>query len=167
MEKPTRIGCRTASGSELSPLVSLRSNAWPFGITGDLERAHEAVQEGFVRAYAARGSYRGDGSLEAWVWRIILRSAIDARPAGMAIADIADAAAAVPFPDRDPALAAALLALPARRRLMVFLRYWADLSVADIAEVLGVAEGTVSATLTQARAALRASLEVESGRTHE
>ena len=137
-------------------------------VTGDLERAHEAVQDGFVRAYAARGSFRGDGSLEAWVWRTAyLRSAIDARPAGMAIADIADAAASVPFPDRDPALAAALLALPARRRLMVFLRYWADLSVADIAEVLGVAEGTVSATLTQARAALRASLEVESGRTHE
>ena len=48
---------------------------------------------------------------------------------------------------------------------MVFLRYWADLSVADIAEVLGVAEGTVSATLTQARTALRTSLEVETGRT--
>ena len=73
-------------------------------VTGDLERAHEAVQDGFVRAYAARGSFRGDGSLEAWVWKIILRSAIDARPAGASIADIADAVVAVPFPDRDPAL---------------------------------------------------------------
>lgn len=133
-------------------------------VTGDLERAHEAVQDGFVRAYTARGSFRGEGSLDAWVWRIILRSAIDARPAGVLVVDIADAVAAVPFPDRDPALTAAMLALPARRRLMVFLRYWADLSVADIAEVLGVAEGTVSATLTQARAALRTSLEVEIGR---
>ena len=119
-------------------------------VTGDLERAHEAAQDGFVRAYAAGGSFRGDGSLEAWVWKIILRSAIDARPAGAPIAGLAEAAAAVPFPDRDSALASALLALSPRRRLMVFLRYWA---------------GTVSATLTQARAALRASLEVESGRT--
>ena len=134
-------------------------------IAGDLERAHEAVQDGFVRAYASRGSFRGDGSLDAWVWRIILRSAIDARPAGTSIADIADAAVSIPFPDRDPALATALLSLPPRRRLMVFLRYWADLSVADIAAMLGVAEGTVSATLTQARAALRTSLAEDLRRT--
>jgi RNA polymerase sigma-70 factor, ECF subfamily len=42
-----------------------------------------------------------------------------------------------------------------RRRLVVFLRYFADLSYAEIAEVLGVSEGTVAASLAQARAALR------------
>jgi RNA polymerase sigma factor (sigma-70 family) len=134
-------------------------------VTGDIERAHEAVQDGFVRAYASRASYRGEGSLDAWVWRIVLRSALDARAQGGAVADIADAAVALPFPERDPALAAAVQELPPRRRLIVFLRYWADLSVAEIGELLGVAEGTVSATLTQARAALRDALEVEIGET--
>ncbi len=74
-------------------------------VTGDIERAHEAVQDGFVRAYASRGTFRGDGSLDAWVWRIILRSAIDARPDGVPLADVADAVVILPFPDRDPALA--------------------------------------------------------------
>jgi DNA-directed RNA polymerase specialized sigma24 family protein len=34
--------------------------------------------------------------------------------------------------------------------LAVFLRYFADLSYSEIGEVLGIAEGTVAATLSQA-----------------
>jgi len=48
-------------------------------ITGDREDAREAVQEGFARALAARRSYRGDGSMEAWVWRIISNVALQKR----------------------------------------------------------------------------------------
>jgi len=51
---------------------------------------------------------------------------------------------------RDLALAAAVRGLPPQRRLAIFLRYFADLSYADIGEVLGVSEGTVAATLSQA-----------------
>jgi RNA polymerase sigma factor (sigma-70 family) len=51
---------------------------------------------------------------------------------------------------RDLALAAAVRDLPPRRRLAIFLRYFADLSYADIGAVLGVSEGTVAATLSQA-----------------
>jgi RNA polymerase sigma factor (sigma-70 family) len=41
---------------------------------------------------------------------------------------------------------------------MVFLRYFADLSYSEIAEVVGISEGTVAATLAQARSALRTEL---------
>jgi RNA polymerase sigma factor (sigma-70 family) len=44
---------------------------------------------------------------------------------------------------------------------VVFLRYFADLSYAEIAEVTGISEGTVAATLSQARAALMEQLSVE------
>jgi RNA polymerase sigma factor (sigma-70 family) len=57
-------------------------------------------------------------------------------------------------PERDPELEAALRSLPPRKRLVVFLRYFADLSYADIAEACGISEGTVAATLAQARATL-------------
>ena len=57
-------------------------------------------------------------------------------------------------PERDPELATALRRLPPRKRLVVFLRYFADLSYAEIAEVCGISEGTVSATLSQARETL-------------
>jgi RNA polymerase sigma factor (sigma-70 family) len=46
-------------------------------------------------------------------------------------------------------------ALPERQRLVVFLRYYADLDYRSIAVVLGIEVGTVSATLSAAHTALR------------
>jgi RNA polymerase sigma factor (sigma-70 family) len=51
---------------------------------------------------------------------------------------------------------------PPKRRLIVFLHYFADLSYAQIAHACGVQEGTVGATLAQARAALEEQLQEES-----
>jgi RNA polymerase sigma-70 factor (ECF subfamily) len=118
----------------------------------------DAVQEGFARAYARRSTYRGESSLAAWVWRIVLRAALDASgaPRGTAIEEPADLR--LPYPERDPDLAAAIRALTPRRRLVVFLRYFADLPLSEIAQITGIAEGTVSATLAQARDELRAAL---------
>src|SRR4051794_23714582 len=44
-------------------------------IVGDSERARDAVQEGFAAAIRARESFRGDGPLEAWVWRLVVNAA--------------------------------------------------------------------------------------------
>ena len=63
--------------------------------------------------------------------------------------------AALVEPERDLVLAEALRTLPPKRRLIVFLHYFADLSYAQIAQACGVQEGTVGATLTQARAGAR------------
>ena len=63
--------------------------------------------------------------------------------------------------ESDPELAEAIRALPPRRRLVVFLRYFADLRYADIAELCGIDEGTVAATLARAHADLRRILELE------
>jgi RNA polymerase sigma-70 factor (ECF subfamily) len=51
-------------------------------------------------------------------------------------------------------------ALSARQRLAVDCFYFADLSVADTAAVMGCSEGTVKSTLSDARARLRSLLEV-------
>jgi hypothetical protein len=51
-------------------------------------------------------------------------------------------------PERDPDLARAIRALPPRRRLMVFLRYFADLSYAEIAEACDVSEPGGGGALT-------------------
>ena len=61
---------------------------------------------------------------------------------------------------RDPALAAAVRELPPQRRTAIFLRYFADLSYAEIGDVLGVAEGTVAATLSKAHEQLSAELSI-------
>ena len=127
-------------------------------VTGSYESARDAVQQAFALAIAERGRFRREGSLAAWVWRIALRQALALRD-DFANGDLNGALdPALVEPAYDPALAAAVRALPPRRRLAVFLRYFADLSYAEIAEVLGVSEGTVAATLNQAHAALRDAL---------
>jgi RNA polymerase sigma-70 factor (ECF subfamily) len=128
-------------------------------VTGSHESARDAVQEAFARALRERASFRGEGRLEAWIFRIALRTALETRRNGREIAleDVADPV--LPGPEHDPVLAAALRALPPRRRLVVFLRYFADLTYEEIAYVCGISEGTVAAALHQARAALLMELE--------
>jgi RNA polymerase sigma-70 factor (ECF subfamily) len=130
-------------------------------VTGSYESARDVVQEAFAQALRKRRQFRGDGSLEAWVWRIAFRLALGERGGNRTVSLDLVAEPALVEPERDPELAAAVRALPPRRRLVVFLRYFADLSYAEIAEVCGINEGTVAATLAQARATLLAALEKE------
>ena len=67
----------------------------------------------------------------------------------------------LPDPSLNPELALAIRELPPRQRLFVFLRYFADLEYADIAEACDVSAGTVGAALTKAREALFGSLSSE------
>lgn len=127
-------------------------------ITGDYESARDVTQEAFARALKSRRSFRGEGSLEAWVWRIAIRTALEHRGEHPSASLNGSINPALVEPTRDRELTAALRELPPRRRLIVFLRYFADLSYKQIAEVCGIAEGTVAATLAQARDELERAL---------
>ena len=78
------------------------------------------------------------------------------------VAALCDGAAAS---DSDPTDAitvrSAVAALPPRQRAAVVLRYFNDLSVADTAEILGCADGTVKALTSQALATLRSRLDTD------
>jgi RNA polymerase sigma-70 factor (ECF subfamily) len=128
-------------------------------VTGSDDTARDAVQEGFARAIEHREDFRGC-SLAAWVWKIALRAALDTRRKnGRALDHVPEAS--LLDAGRDPLLDEAIRALPPRRRLIVFLRYFADFSYEEIAEVCGVRVGTVSATLAQAHAELAQALRQE------
>jgi RNA polymerase sigma-70 factor, ECF subfamily len=128
-------------------------------VAGDVDSGLEAVQEGFATAVRKRSTYRGEGSLEAWVWPIVLNEARDR----LRRRTPAVPGASEPTDEREAtdaeALRLALAALPERQRLVAFLRYYADLDYDGIASVLGIAPGTVAATLNAAHAALRERLE--------
>jgi RNA polymerase sigma factor (sigma-70 family) len=128
-------------------------------IVGGEERAHDAVQEGFARALTKRRQFKG-GSLEAWIWRIVVRQAFDLRERPV-VALEEELGEELLVAEHDPELAAAIRRLPPRRRLIVFLRYFGDLSYEQIAELIGVSAGTVGAALTQAHDELRVELELE------
>jgi RNA polymerase sigma-70 factor (ECF subfamily) len=127
-------------------------------VTGDRESALEAVQDGFADALRNAEQWKGEGPLEGWVWRCVVNRARKARRrAAVGIWD-GDHRNGSDDPGEGD-LRVGLAALPERQRLVVFLRYFADLEYREIASALDVEVGTVSATLHAAHAALRAALE--------
>ena len=111
------------------------------------------------RRWAKRNSFRRDGPLEAWVWRIVLNAArTDMRRTTTAL-DYEEHVVSNGRPDEDSELRVALALLPERQRIAVFLRYYADLDYAAIAVALGIRTGTVAATLNAAHSSLRSGLE--------
>jgi RNA polymerase sigma-70 factor (ECF subfamily) len=126
-------------------------------ITHDDALAHDAVQEAFARALRST-RYRGEGSPEAWVWGILFNVA---RSSLRGTAAPTDQEPVTKPPSEEPGSDFRLWisALPERQRLVVFLRYWADLDYAAIARALEIEIGTVSATLNAAHTTLRRALE--------
>jgi RNA polymerase sigma factor (sigma-70 family) len=126
------------------------------GITGDEQLGADAVQDAFVGVVRSRRSLRRRAALEAYVWRSVVNAARDRRPSP--VEESRDDAVAPDPVDVDERVRAAIAALPERQRLALFLRYFADLDYRTIGRVMGVRPGTVAASLTAARAAVKASL---------
>jgi DNA-directed RNA polymerase specialized sigma24 family protein len=100
--------------------------------------------------------------LEGWLWRIVVNVASNSRREPVPVALPQEEGVPDAPPASGPAeLAAAMSRLSERQRLVLFLRYYADLDYATVAEALSISTGTVGATLTTGRAALRQALEVK------
>ena len=133
-------------------------------MVGDHARAEDLAQEAFARACRHwRRVSRLDRPV-AWVYVVACNEARrgwrrDQRAASTVVASagIVEDAAGTIATVLD--VRAALSHLTERQRAAVVLRFVADLPLADIAEVLGCATGTVKATLHQALAHLRVELE--------
>ena len=123
-------------------------------ITGDRERASEAVQDAFVGLVRNRHGFRGDGPLEAWVWGAVVNAARNASRRPLVEVGKPTETASAP-PEEVEELAPLIASLPERQRLVVFLRYYADLDYRSIGLALGIEVGTVSAALSAAHTNLR------------
>lgn len=126
------------------------------------EAAHDIVQETFTRAIRLSASYRGEGSVEAWLWQVLLnaaRASPRATPFPLSSVDTHESAVLNGYRGDESEIRAWVVSLPERQRLAVFLRYYADLDYRAIASVLAIEVGTVSATLSAAHTALRRSFK--------
>jgi RNA polymerase sigma-70 factor, ECF subfamily len=132
-------------------------------ISGSRQAAPDLVQEAFVRAVGRLDSFRGDGPLEAWVWRIVVNVSSKGRrePLPAAFSENESGNDGSPISMGRTQLASAMSRLSERQRLVVFLHYYADLDYATIADALSISSGTVGATLTTARATLGQVLETK------
>jgi RNA polymerase sigma-70 factor (ECF subfamily) len=159
------VGSRGASVSEIEAVYRESFGRFIHAaavILGDEALAADAVQEAFASAVKSRKTFRGDVRLEGWIWRIVINAAlqqrkqrlpVDAEPEGWIIAG------GNGEPAEDLAVRRWVAVLSERQRLVVFLRYFADLDYRGIAAALDVEVGTVSATLAAAHSALRRSVE--------
>jgi RNA polymerase sigma factor (sigma-70 family) len=126
-------------------------------VAGDEQSGADAVHDAFVQAVRHRRSFRSDGPLEGWVWRMVVNAA-KKRTNRETTAEPTELPAVHENGFGDP-VRSLVAGLPERQRLALFLRYYADLDYESIAATLGIASGTVGATLNAAHAALRNALE--------
>lgn len=135
-------------------------------MVGDLQTAEDVVQDCFERLYASWPRVREPERALAYARSAVLngcrsvhrRSAVARRHAPR-LAVRADAAAADTASVTDRLqLAAELRKLPRRQREVLVLRYYAGLSVTEIAATLGISAGNVRACLSRGLARLAAEI---------
>jgi RNA polymerase sigma-70 factor (ECF subfamily) len=155
-----------------------RDRLWAVALrtTGDPEDAADALQDAMIAAFRRAESYRGDAAVTTWLHRIVVNSSLDRlrrRKVRLAepLPDDLDeqlgrgSAATATSPADDPADAAekrdhrrlvlaALDTLPPEQRAALVLVDMQGYSVAEAAELLEVATGTVKSRCSRARARL-------------
>ncbi len=133
-----------------------------FALCGDWHAAEDLVQTSFVKLYRHWRRVES-GSLDAYVRRILVNTFLSHRRdrrRELSSADPPDVPARS-GPDAGDLvdLKRALAALPVQQRTMVVLRHLEDLSVTEVANLLGIAEGTVKSQTARGVRALRFALD--------
>jgi len=141
-------------------------------MTGDAQHAEDLAQDAFVRVFMRRKEYQASGKFSTWLWRIALNLCYDElrrrqrrektifnEESGEPLAVLEAFTAADATPDRSLAerersgmVQRALDELPEIYRAVLVLRHYEDLKFREIAEVLGVPEGTVKSRMAEALA---------------
>ncbi|MGV1008639.1 MAG: RNA polymerase sigma factor SigM [Dermatophilaceae bacterium] len=135
-------------------------------ICADRELAADCAQEAFLTAYRRAGSYRGDAAVTTWLHRVVVNACLDQLRRRKPAASLDDLALADPRDEHASTetrldVRQALEHLPEGQRLALTLVDMHGLSVAEAAQVLQVAEGTVKSRCSRGRAALAVMLGLD------
>ena len=127
--------------------------------------AEDAVQETFLKAYKGLAKFRGDCGEKTWLMRIAVNTCRDMQRTGWfrhvdrRVSPDMMPDQAAESPEESEELALAMVALPAKYKEVVLLRYYQDMTIKEIAQTLGLAPSSVFARLKRAEKKLRVSLE--------
>lgn len=161
-DDPGTTWFRTVGGHEIDRAYRLAGF-----ILGDAREAEDATQDALARAWRQRRALRSLDAAQAWFDRILVNVCRDRLRRRRPRVRWADVDEGLPSPAADPfaallardAVLRATAGLPVDQRIVVVLRFWADLPVDAIAERLGVPAGTVKSRLHYAMRAMRVALE--------
>ena len=137
-----------------------------YRLTGDADKAKEFTQDTFIRAFSRLAQFRGDAAFATWLHRIVVTIVSNARRtelrAGREVsldeADLIEARAPEAEPDLKECIARAVERLSETYRITLIMHDIEGYTHAEIAEILGVPEGTCKSRLSAARAQLRDAL---------
>ena len=135
-------------------------------LTGNTADAEDLVQSALAKTYLAWDRIEDRGALDGYVRRAIVNTHISwwrrRRVEEYPTDEIPEQAVADHSASNDmqESLRHAIDRLPQRMRTAVVLRYYEDMSEAEVAEVLGVSLGTVKSTVSRAVAKLRIDAEL-------
>jgi RNA polymerase sigma-70 factor (sigma-E family) len=136
-------------------------------LTGNLADAEDLVQSALAKTYLAWDRIEDRGALDGYVRRAMVNTHISwwrrRRVEEFPTDEIPDQAVAdhAGRSDMQETLRRAIDRLPQRMRAAVMLRYYDDMTEAEVAEVLGVSLGTVKSTVSRAVAKLRIDAELQ------
>lgn len=141
-----------------------------FALSGSRAAAEDLAQDAFLAAHRAWDRIGHYDKPEAWVRRVVANMSVSRfrrkmrEAKAIARMDVPNSVLA-PLPAEDEEFWKAVRALPKRQAQAIALYYLEDLAIADIAEILDCAQGTVKAHLHKGRAKLATKLGLESGET--
>ncbi|HTE47342.1 MAG TPA: RNA polymerase sigma factor [Gemmatimonadaceae bacterium] len=167
MAEPPELVARTREGDEgaFATLVERYRPIvfrWAIALSGDEDEAEDVTQEVFVRVHRKLSSFRGDGSFDAWLYRITRRVVFRMRSTGPPPCDNAAPNVYVTDPgarvDRDRAFAlvqSIAATLPMRQREVFILCDLEGRAPTEVAGMLNMKDVSVRASLFKARASIR------------
>lgn len=130
----------------------------------EISQAEDAAQDVFIKAWHALHTFRGDSCEKTWLLHIAANTCRDYQRTGWfrfmdrrVTPEDMEPVVAFEFPD--DSLSRAITALPALLRQAVTLRYFEELSIRDMAQVLRVSEATAKRRIRKANALLKRTLK--------
>jgi RNA polymerase sigma-70 factor (ECF subfamily) len=135
-------------------------------ILRDKPAAEDVVADSLLAALDHGHGLRDEAALRPWLLRIVTNRALRARQRAARVVEldlVGDAASETSGPGADDSMALwqAVQALPPRMRAAIGLRYYLDLPVEAVAEILEVSPNTIKTQLRSALAHLRDALADE------
>ena len=129
--------------------------------------AEEIAQESFVRIFEKLHQFKFDKKFFSWMYRIAINTAIDCRraegrylrPELFPQAAAGNAEHKMAAKEKSQLLRNAMDALKEKYRMVIFLKYYEQLSYTEIAEVLGISEKKVKSRLFDARVMMKEYLD--------
>jgi RNA polymerase sigma-70 factor (sigma-E family) len=147
---------------EFAEAAAPRLRRMAFLLCGDWHTAEDLAQSALTKVFVAWPRIRRQDAVYAYTTRTLTNCYLAdrrlKRPVELLTDQFPDSAAAASAPEIRLVILAALAELPPRARAVVVLRYWADLSIEEVAAALGCSPGNVTSQSARALSRLRVSL---------